>query len=278
MRIIVAHQILTQRRKANAECGNMPRSMRLTVISLAVLALSAATAAPASAFEPIEGVWRTETSTAGEYLIQRSGPGTFKMTTIRGNRHCLPDESGFRARVTEQIDVRGAGFDYAYDPVYRFPDCSVDGVGQGVIKVISTAPRYRHVFCGARPGTGPPQFDAAYQPTASNTVCRFSVRIRAPKPPVRPAALVRVPKRLACTRAARRRGRTMPLRLFDPANEPVLSIRVRLGGRTIYSYEYPGKLRRRVKVRLPRRPSRVTVVTRTTSNKRFTVARRYGAC
>jgi len=256
----------------------MAAGMRLTVTFLASLALSAVAAAPASAFEPIEGVWRTETSTAGEYLIQRSGPGMFKMTTIRGNRHCLPDESGFRARVTEQIDVRGAGFDYVYDPVYRFPDCSVDGVGQGVIKVISTAPSYRHVFCAARPGTGPPQFDAAYQPTASNTVCRFSVRIRPPKPPVRPASIARVPKKPACTRAARRRGRIAPLRLLNPANEPVLSIRVRLGGRVIYSYDYPGKLRPRVKVRLPRRASRVAVVVRTTSNKRFTVARRYGAC
>lgn len=256
----------------------MAASMRLTATLVASLALSAVAAAPASAFEPIEGVWRTETSTAGEYLIQRSGPGTFKMTTIRGNRHCLPDESGFRARVTEQVDVRGAGFDYFYDPVYRFPDCSVDGVGQGVIKVIGTVPRYRHVICGARPGTGPPQFDAAYRPTASNTVCRFSVRIRPPKPPVRSASVARVPKRLACTRVARRRGRIAPLRLLDPANEPVLSIRVKLGGRTIYSYDYPGKLRRRVKVRLPRRASRVAVVARTTSNKRFTVARRYGVC
>ena len=252
--------------------------MRSTVAFLASLVLTMVAAAPAAAFEPIEGVWRTETSTAGEYLIQRSGPGMFKMTTIRGNRHCLPDESGFRSLVTEQIDVRGAGFDYAYDPQYRLPDCTLTGVGQGVIKVISTAPSYRHVFCAARPGTGPPQFDAAFRPTASNTVCRFSVRIRAPKPPVRPASLARVPRRLPCTRAARRRGRTAPLRLLSPANEPVLSIRVRLGGRTIYSYDYPGKLRPRLKLHLPRRRSRLAVVVRTTSNKRFVVARRYGAC
>ncbi len=155
------------------------RVKRLTVAaSLAAFAVMAVSAAPVSAFEPIEGVWRTETSTEGEYLIQRSGPGTFKMTTIRGNDHCLPDESGFRARVTEQMELRGSGFEYVYDPVYRFPDCSIDGIGQGIARIVSTAPRYRHVLCGARPGTGPPQFDAEYRPTDSDTACRFAVRIR----------------------------------------------------------------------------------------------------
>jgi hypothetical protein len=252
---------------------------RLTVVaSLAAFAVMAVSAAPVSAFEPIEGVWRTETSTEGEYLIQRSGPGTFKMTTIRGNDHCLPDESGFRARVTEQMELRGSGFEYVYDPVYRFPDCSIDGIGQGIARIVSTAPRYRHVLCGARPGTGPPQFDAEYRPTDSDTACRFAVRIRPPVRPVRPASVVRVPRKPACTRRARLRGRVAPLRLLDPANEPVLSIRVKLGRKVLYRYDYPGKLRRRVRVRLPRRQSRVSVLVRTTSNKRFDVARRYGAC
>jgi hypothetical protein len=254
------------------------RDMRLSAICFAALALTAASAAPASAFEPIEGVWRTETSTAGEYLIQQASPGVFKMTTIRGNRHCMPDEKGFRARVTEQVEIRGGGFDYAYNPVYRFPDCSVDGIGEGIVRVVSTSPTYRHVVCGARPGTGAPQFDAAYQPTASNTVCRFAVRIRPPKPPVRAASLARVPRKLACTPAARRRGRIAPLRLLNPANEPVLSILVKLGGRTLYRYEYPGKLRGRLKLHLPRRTSRLTVAVRTTSDKRFVVARKYGSC
>jgi hypothetical protein len=250
---------------------------RIALLGSVVTALSLA--APAAAFEPIEGVWRTETSTAGEYLIQRSGTGLFEMTTIKGNRHCEPDESGFRSLVTERMGLRGAGLDYAWDPVYRFGDCRVDGIGQGIVRVLSTDPRsYRHVLCGARPGTGAPQFDANYEPTASNTACRFAVRIRAPKAPVKARSLVRVRKAPRCTRRTRARGRVARLRLLNPVNEPVLSVRVRLGRRVLYSYDYPGKLRRLVKVRLPRRAARVRVIARTTSNKRFTVGRRYGRC
>jgi len=251
---------------------------RLIAACVIALALTALPAAPASAFEPIEGVWRTETSTAGEYLIQRAGPGVFAMTTISGNRHCRPDESGFRARVTERMEVRGSGLDYAFDPVYRFLDCSIDGTGQGIVRVVSTAPSYRHVLCSARPGTGAPQFDAEYRPTAANTVCRFAVRIRPPKRPVSPASIARIPRKVACTRGARVRGRVVPLRLINPTNEPVLSIRVRLGGRLLYRYDYPGQLRRAVRPRLPRSASRLTVVVRTTSNKSFSIARKYGSC
>lgn len=251
---------------------------RLAIACFTAVALAVVPAAPASAFEPIEGVWRTETSTAGEYLIQRTAPGVFEMTTIRGNRHCSPDESGFRARVTEQMEIRGAGLDYAFDPVYRFPDCRIDGIGQGIVRVLSTAPRYRHVLCGARPGTGPPQFDAEYRPTAANTACRFAVRIRAPRRPVTARSFARIPAKVRCTPRARARGRFAKLRLVDQANEPVLSIRVRLGARVLYRYDYPGKLRRVLRLRLPRRAARVAVVVRTTSNKRFDLARRYGAC
>src|ERR687892_1735321 len=91
--------------------------------------LAAAAAEPAIAFEPIEGVWRTETSTSAEYLIQQSAPGVFKMTTIKGRTDCQPDESGFRALVTEEMEVRGAGLDYAYDPVFRNnATCEIAGI------------------------------------------------------------------------------------------------------------------------------------------------------
>lgn len=256
-----------------------PRVTPVKRTVLLALVVAFALAAPAAAFEPIEGVWRTETSTAGEYLIQQSAPGVFRMTTIKGNRHCEPDESGFRALVAERMLLRGSGLDYTWSPVYRFGDCSVDGIGQGIVRVLSTEKdSYRHVLCGARPGTGAPQFDAEYRPTADNTACRFAVRIRAPRRPVKARSLVRVRKAPRCTRRTRARGRVARLRLLNPANEPVLSIRVRLGRRVLYSYDYPGKLRRLVKVRLPRRAARVRVIARTTSNKRFAVTRRYGRC
>lgn len=255
------------------------RSRGRGLVVACLLTLFVLPPAAAAAFEPIEGVWRAETSTRGEYLIQRSGPGVLKMTTIHGNRHCRPDESGFRSRVTEQVELRGGGLDYVFDPVYRFTtDCRIDGVGQGIARVLSAGPQYRHVLCSARPGTGPPQFDAEYRPTAANTVCRFAVRIRAPKRPVRARAIARVPGKVACTSRARVRGRVALLRLVNQANEPVLSIRVRVGGRVVYRYEYPGKLRPRLRLRLPSRAARVTVAIRTTSEKRFQVAQRYGAC
>lgn len=240
--------------------------------------LAAVAAAPATAFEPIEGVWRTETSTSAEYLIQESEPGVLTMTTIHGNRHCMPDESGFRALLGEEIEVRGSGLDYVFDPVYRFNStCAIDTIGQGVARVISTDPQsYRHVLCSSR--TGPPQYDDEYRPTAAGTVCRFAVRIREPEEPVTLGAIAKVPRAPRCTKARRARGRTAKLRLRNYANEPVLTLQVRLGKRTLYRYEYPGPLKRRVKLRLPKRASRVTVVVETTSNKSFERTRRYRAC
>jgi hypothetical protein len=242
--------------------------------------LAAAAAEPAIAFEPIEGVWRTETSTNAEYLIQQSAPGVFKRTVIKGRTDCQPDESGFRALVTEETDVRGAGFDYLYAPVYRFNStCEVDGIGQGIVRIVSTDPQsFRHVFCGARPGTGAPQFDANYRPTASNTSCRFAVRIREPEAPVAVKDIAKVPRAPRCTASRRKRGRVAKLRLREYANEPVLSLQVRLGKRVVYRYEYPGVLRRTVKLRLPKRGARLRLVVETTSNKSFKSSRRFGAC
>jgi hypothetical protein len=242
--------------------------------------LAAVSAAPATAFEPIEGVWRTETSTSAEYLIQQSAPGVFKMTTIHGNAHCMPDESGFRALLGEEMEVRGSGLDYVYDPVYRFNStCEIDGVGQGIARVTDTDPQnYRHVLCSARPGTGAPQFDANYQPTSANTVCRFGVRIREPEKPVSLGAIARKPRAPRCTPARRARGRVATLRLRNYANEPVLALQVRLGKRLRYRYEYPGALRRTVKLRLPKRGVRLRVTVETTSNKNFRRGWRYGAC
>ncbi len=242
--------------------------------------LAAVSAGPAMAFEPIEGVWRTETSTSAEYLIQKSAPGVFKMTTIKGRTDCQPDESGFRALVTEEMEVRGAGLDYVFDPVYRFNStCQVDGIGQGIARVTSTDPQsFRHVLCSARPGMGAPQVDADYQPTASTTVCRVGIRIREPQAPVTVKDVAKVPPAPRCTAARRKRGRVAKLRLRDYANEPVLSLQVRLGTRVVYSYEYPGVLRRTVKLRLPKRGVRLRLVVETTSNKSFETSRRFAAC
>jgi hypothetical protein len=242
--------------------------------------LAAVSAGPAMAFEPIEGVWRTETSTNAEYLIQQSAPGVFKRTVIKGRTDCQSDESGFRAHVTEETEVRGSGLDYVYDPVFRVSStCESAGVGQGVVRVTSTDPQaFRHVFCNARPGTGAPQFDAEYRPTAANTGCRFAVRVREPQAPVTAKAIAKVPKAPRCTPTRRKRGRVAKLRLREYANEPVLKLQVRLRGRVIYSYEYPGVLRRTVKLRLPKRGARLRLAIETTSNKSFQTTRRFGAC
>ena len=175
--------------------------------------------------------------------------------------------------------MAGGKLDYTLRPVFRSPrTCRSEGIGFGIIRIASTAPQdYRQVACSARPGTGPPQYDASFRPTASNTNCRVAVRIRAPRRPVKPREVVAVP-RAACTQRARQFGRRVRLRLTNPANEPVESAVVRLGRRVLYRYRYPGTLRRSVLARLPSRAVRVRVAVKTTSNKSLSSARRYAAC
>lgn len=205
---------------------------------------------------------------------------TGRRTTIKGRDDCRPDERGFRALLGEETDIRGGGLDYALDPVFRANEtCGVTGVGQGIIRVTSTDPaNYRHVACSARPGTGPPQYDASFEPTSSNTICRTSVRLRAPRPPVKPRDVTVLRRAPRCTRRTRARGRRLRVRLTNPANEPVRTAVVRVGRRVIYRYEYPGRLRRSLVVRLPRRAARVRVAVRTTSNKTLASGRRYAKC
>jgi len=251
---------------------------RVGAILVVVAIAGSAGAATAAAFEPIEGVWRIETSTRGEFLIQQRGPRQFVRTIIQGNRDCRTDESGFRARVGEATPIAGGKLDYTLRPVFRSQTCRSEGIGQGIIRIVSTDPQnYRQAACSARPGTGPPQYDANFRPTSSNTICRVAVRIRPPRRPVRARDVVKVP-RVNCTRRARQFGRRVRLRLANPANEPVESAVVRLGKRALYRYRYPGTLRRSVLVRLPRRAARVRVVVKTTSNKSLASGRRYGAC
>ncbi|MGE4427906.1 MAG: hypothetical protein AB7G37_15765 [Solirubrobacteraceae bacterium] len=256
-----------------------PPSRPFTAI-LAAMLLALVGPSAAQAFEPLEGVWRIETSTQGEYLIQAEKPGALRMVTIHGNDHCRPDESGFRTRVGERVSIRGTGLDYTWTSVFRFTStCALDGRGQGIMRVLEAGPdRYRHVACSARPGTGPPQFDAAYRPTSANTNCRFAVRIRAPRTPVTGRSYAKPPATPRCTRRARARGRTARLRVRNVKNEPILSVRVTLRGKTIYRYAYPGKVRRTVRLKLPRKGARLVVRVKTTSGKSFKATKRYRAC
>lgn len=239
-----------------------------------------AVAVPAAAFEPIEGVWQADGSSGGAFLIQQKAPGVFRTVTIQGRRDCIPDEHGFFHLVGNESELRGGGLDYAAAWVWRAEeDCTVAGTGLGVARVISTQPgNYRLVSCVARPDTGPPLFDAAYRPTSSNTRCRPAVRIRAPQPPVALASFAAVAPAPRCTREARRRGRSVRIRLSDHANEPVFAIEVRLGRRVVYRYDYPGTLATSVALRLPARGSRLSIAIMTTSNKFFARTRRFSRC
>lgn len=251
--------------------GRTKTSVAFTAAVLGILAASA----PAVAFEPIEGVWRTEGSSQGAFLVQQKAPGAFRKVTIQGNRNCVGDEFGFYHLVGDETEVRGGGLDYSYTPQWRTNGCAVTGTGIGIYRVISARPSdYRLAACAARPGTGAPRFDAAYRPTAPNTHCNVAVRIREPVPPVTLSSFAAVPRMPRCTRRVKRHGRNVKVQLRNQANEPVLALEIRLGRRVVYRYDYPGKLAGTVTVRLPARGSRLWIGLKTTSNKLLLRARR----
>ena len=252
------------------------RVRALAAVPAAVTGALAA-AAPAGAFEPVEGVWKSEGFSGGAFLIQQKAPGVFRQVTIDGRRDCVPDEHGFFYLVGNESEMRGGGLDYFAANTWRTQDCAATTTGVSIYRVISTQP-YRMASCAARSDAGPPRYDAGYRPTAPNTYCTTAVRIRAPQPPAALASFVTVARAPRCTPQARRRGRSVRIRLSDHANEPVFALEVRLGRRVVYRYDYPGTLSRSVAVRLPARRSRLSIAIKTTSNKSFVHTRRFSRC
>ena len=254
------------------------RSRRLYVATAAVIG-SFATPAPAVAFEPIEGVWRSEGSSGSVTLVQQKAPGVFRSVIIQGHRDCVGDDRGFVNQVGREIEMRGGGLDYQAAVVWVAEDCTPGGTGLSVYRVISAEPgNYRLRVCAAEPGTGAPQIDAAYNATSPTTRCTTSIRVHEPRPPVTLSSFVAVPRAPRCTRQTRRRGRSIQIRLSNQTNEPVFEIKVRIGRRVVYRYDYPGTLAPSVRVRVPKRPSQLSIAIKTTSNKSFTRTQQFSRC
>lgn len=236
-------------------------------------------AAPAGAFEPIEGVWQVEHEPVAEHLIQETSPGQFMMRKINGKPECFEDTHGFlNAPVGDLISIfSGSGLDYTGFG-FNADSITCEATGEQhprIYRVVSTDP---YVFAMCASSSGPPQYDANYQPTSTGTSCLREVRIRAPEPPATFELISSIPAEPKCTSRARAKGRKIKVPLHPQANEPLLSARIKLGRRTVLLYNYPGVVPPKTRIKLPAKGGRLEVALETTSKKAFKQSKRYKPC
>lgn len=260
--------------------GGRPRGLGARTLMGALMLLSAGLLAPtlASAFEPIEGVWSPVSDPDVDILWQATGnPGEFHEKIINGPNYCTQDSSGFNVMAgLEKATVTGSGSDYSGTaPYFDNYSCAVTSTGQVIVHVFSTDP-LALARCQAR--TGAPQFDANYQSTDSGTHCTYFTRDRAPLKPATFNQISSLPTQPPCTTAARAHGRRVHLRFHSPVNEPLLSVRVKLGRRTVFSYNYPARVPHGATLRLPPAGGTLTILLKTVSGRTFKKHRHYGPC
>lgn len=255
------------------------RARRL-VTAMAV-AVGAAVLAPgaAAAFEPIEGVWAHADDTSVRVLFHQTSPGTFQSVAISGSTDCKTNGRGFAAKIgTQGVTLTGSGFDYSgTSNLVDSTTCEPTGATvQSLAHVFSTTPLTMNVCNGST--NGPPVVDANFQPASSSTHCQPYVFSSAPEPETTFEDITSLPAQPRCTTAARTRGRRIHLRFHAPANEPLLSVLVKLGARKVFSYKYPARVPRGAVLRLPPAGGTLTITIKTVTGKTFKKHRHYAPC
>lgn len=260
----------------------MPRPLRPALLLAAAFLILLATAAEASAFAPIEGVWEVTNPPNSILLIQETSPEHFQDRNIRGEAGCVIDENGFVNKVgVLDGELTGSGLEYGgFRSALSNETCEPAGISYPALtKIVSTDPsNYRLRNCVSSVEGEPVRVDTELRPTAPTTHCDEWIRIRPPEAPATFARIATVPPAPACTATARRRGRVLKLRLHNPLNEPLLSASVKLGATTVLSYAYPATVPPLTRIHLPAGARTLTIAVTTTSGKTFRRKRHYGVC
>lgn len=235
------------------------RGLRWAAISALCAATLAISAAPAQAFEPIEGSWFFE---GGEVRVEATGPGKFVGIVVKPTRFAnCTHPAGQR-----MWDISGGGTHYTGTHIWYFDGtCGENPGGESTWDIVSTDPaKFQLRFCTEAPGRGPP--------TAS-TQCDILTRSRPPEPRVAPNRVIRLPSSKRC-----RSRRSFRIRIRQPKGVVLASATVTVNGRRVRLLK-GRRLRAPVNLRgLPKGRWTVRIRVVTAAGRVLTGTRRYRTC
>ncbi len=257
--------------------------LRGKAVGLAGLLTLVAALAPADAlaFDLVEGVWTSETTPAGQILIEPNGRGGFKSTAITNSPAgaCRPDRDGsaYREGLVKAEDMRPSGPGTYSGTTHRFngTTCAVIANDVAAWQILSTSPTFRLRTCGTTAAAL--QFDAAGNPIPP-TQCTILKRIRAPVRPPKPTDILKPPKpkkNRACG------TRKLKISIIQPKNETLAKVVVKFDGKVKRTLVPPKIPRPNGKVKIAREPQsayKVTLVATTASGRELTRKVTYKKC
>lgn len=249
------------------------RGRAITAALAATIGGLLAAAAPAAAFEPVEGVWNYE---GGAVLVEATAAGTFRGVVTRPTQF----SSCTHAAGENMWQMRGSGERYLGTHNYFTNSgmCAAGGFspGKAAWRVDMTNPAApKLVFCSNTPADPlQPDFDAAGNPVNSTDGCATLTRLAPPGPPPVAAKVVSLPSARKC-----RSRRSFPIRFKAPGADPVKEATVLVNGRRVRVVRGADRLSAGVDLRgLPKGRYTVTIRMITVSGKTITGKRRYRTC